>query len=254
MVVALRSLTDPNVGLENYEAIVSSPIAPHSFVLTIQVSVLVTGVCLLVAYPLAYLMTIAPTRVSLFLLMLTTVSLFLSQVARTFAWQVLLRDTGVINSTLMDLGIISQPLPLIRNAIGVTIGMTHVLLPVMILPLYVVMRRIDPEFMLAAASLGASPTRSFIRVFLPLSLPGVAAGSLLVFMLALGFYITPSLLGGGTFVMVGQLVVLQFRHVAWGFGSALSVALLVIVALILVVATRLGGLRDMLGLGEDLRV
>ena len=249
--VAIRSVTDPSVGLENYQSVATSLVAPHSFFVTLQISLIVTIICVALGYPLAYMITIAPPRVAGLLLALTLVSLFLSQVARTFAWEVILRDTGIINNALIGLGLISEPLPLIRNSIGVTIGMTNVLLPTMVLPIYVVMQRIDPEVGLAAASLGASPRRSFLRVFLPLSMPGIMAGCLLVFMLALGFYVTPSLLGGGTFVMVGELVVTQFHHLQWGFGSALAMVLLIIVAIVLVVAVRLVGIESMFGLASD---
>ena len=118
-----------------------------------------------------------------------------SLLVRTYAWQVILRDTGLINSTLQGWGLIDQPLDLYQTTTGVLLGMTQILLPFMVLPLFTTMARIDPELTKAAANLGASPTRAFLRVFLPLSIPGVLAGSLLVFVLALGFYITPALLG-----------------------------------------------------------
>jgi putative spermidine/putrescine transport system permease protein len=249
--VAVRSLTDPPGGLQNYQSIASSVIAPHSFLITLQVSVVVTAICVVLGYPLAYMITIAPPRVGRLLIALTLISLFISQVARTFAWEVILDDTGIINNALIGLGLIKTPLPLIRDALGVGIGMTNVLLPTMVLPIYVVMQRIDPEVGRAAAGLGASPRRSFLRVFLPLSFPGIISGCLLVFMLALGFYVTPSILGGGTFVMVGELVVNQFQNLDWGVGSALSVVLLIIVAIVLIVSAKLVGLESMFGIARE---
>ena len=171
-----------------------------------------------------------------------------SLLVRTFAWQVILRDTGIINRFLIDLGVISEPLTLIRTTGGVILGMSHILLPFMVLPIYAVMRRIDPEYGRAAANLGASPARAFLRVFVPLSLPGVVAGCLLVFVLALGFYITPALLGGLRDQMISQLIVQQVQQrLDWGFGTAMSVLLMVITLVVLFVASRAVRLRDVFG-------
>jgi ABC-type spermidine/putrescine transport system permease subunit I len=233
-----RSFTEPSVGLDNYVAVVTSTLAQRSLVVTLQTAVSVTVLCLVLAYPLAYLLTLAPPRVAGVLLTLVLISLWLNVVSRTFAWQVLLRDTGIINQLLTGAGLIERPIPLIRTPWGVAIGMTHVLLPTMILPIYVVMARIDPELGRAAANLGASPLASFFKIFLPLSLPGVLAGCLLVFVLALGFYITPVLLGGGGYLMIGQLVVQNIRLLQWGYGSALAVVLLLAAIATLAISAR----------------
>jgi ABC-type spermidine/putrescine transport system permease subunit I len=138
--------------------------------------------------------------------------------------------------------------PLIRTTLGVMIGMSHILLPFMVLPIYAVMRRIDPEFGRAAANLGATPSRAFFRVFMPLTLPGVLAGALLVFVLALGFYITPALLGGLRDQMISQLIVEEGQQALdWGSASAMAVVLMVITFAILFVASRLVHLRDVFG-------
>jgi ABC-type spermidine/putrescine transport system permease subunit I len=193
-------------------------------------------------------MTIVPGRVAGVLLIAVLLPFWSSLLVRTFAWQVILRDTGIINRFLLDLGVIHEPLALIRTTAGVIIGMSHILLPFMVLPLYAVMRRIDPEFGRAAANLGASPTTAFLRVFVPLSLPGIAAGSLLVFILALGFYITPALLGGLGDQMISQLIVQQIQQrLDWGFGTAMSVLLVAITLIVLLVASRLVRIRDVFG-------
>jgi len=250
--VAVDSLTDgPPGGLGNYRSIATSIVDPHSFLITLEISALVTVICALLGYALSYMIVVAPPTLGRLLIGLTLISLFISQVARTFAWEVILDDTGIINNVLISLHLISSPLPLIRDALGVSIGMTNVLLPTMVLPIWVVMARIDPEVGRAAAGLGASPTRSFLRVFLPLSLPGVIAGCLLTFMLAIGFYVTPSILGGGEFVMVGELIVNQFNYLQWGTGSALSVVLLVLVGLVLVISAKLVGIESLFGLGSE---
>jgi putative spermidine/putrescine transport system permease protein len=237
--MALRSFTDPSLGLANYQEFLDSPVGVPSLVRTVQTSAVVTLVCLILGYPLAYLMVMSPPRVAGALLSLMLVSLWLSIVARTFAWEAILRDTGLINRTLIDAGLIDHPLPLIRTPLGVAIGMVQVLLPTMVMPLYVIMSGIDRELPKAAAGLGASPFTSFRRVFLPLSTPGVLAGSLLVFVLAMGFYITPFLLGGGQHLMIGELVVDNVQHLRWGYGSAIAVILLVITLGGLVLASRL---------------
>ena len=196
----------------------------------------------------AYLITIVPGRVAGLLLIAVLLPFWSSLLVRTFAWQVILRDTGVINRFLENLGLISEPLPLIRTTLGVIIGMSHVLLPFMVLPIYAVMRRIDPEFGRAAANLGASPVRAFVRVFVPLTLSGVVAGSLLVFVLALGFYITPALLGGARDTMISQLIVSEVQQALdWGSASAMAVLLMAITFAILFVASRLIRLRDVFG-------
>ena len=249
--IALTSVTQPNVGVENFQTVLADPIFDHALYVTVTTAFWVTVVCLALGYPVAYLMTIAPAGVSRTFLMLLLVSLWLSQVARTFALQVILDDTGLINELLIGLGIINGPLPLIRDPLGVTIGMTQILLPTMILPLYVVMGRIDSDLGRAASGLGAGPVASFVRVFLPLSMPGILTGCLLVFVLSLGFYITPLILGGGGYIMISQLVVQQVQHLNQPIGSAESVVLLVMTITVLAVAGRLVGLGSLAGSGPE---
>ena len=247
--MSLRSVTDPpGAGLANYEQFFAEAAYVRILLNTFWIALLATVACLVVGYPFAYLMTIVPGRFAGLLLIAVLLPFWSSLLVRTFAWQVLLRDTGVINRFLLDLGVINEPLTLIRTTGGVIVGMSHILLPFMVLPLYAVMRRIDPEFGRAAANLGASPTAAFLRVFVPLSLPGVLAGCLLVFILALGFYITPALLGGLRDQMISQLIVQQIQQrLDWGFGTAMSVLLVGITLVILFVASRAIRLRDVFG-------
>jgi ABC-type spermidine/putrescine transport system permease subunit I len=242
-------VTDPpGAGLSNYEQFFAQRAYVQILTNTFWIALLATVTCLLVGYPFAYLMTIAPGRFAGLLLIAVLLPFWSSLLVRTFAWQVILRDTGIINRFLLDLGLINEPLTLIRTTLGVIIGMSHILLPFMVLPLYAVMRRIDPEFGRAAANLGATPTTAFFRVFLPLSLPGILAGCLLVFILALGFYITPALLGGLRDQMISQLIVQQIQQrLDWGFGTAMSVLLVGITLLILLVMSRAVRLRDVFG-------
>lgn len=247
--MAVRSVTDPvGAGLSNYERFFAEAAYVRVLTNTFWVAVLTTLSCLAVGYPFAYLMTIVPGRLGGLLLIAVLLPFWSSLLVRTFAWQVLLRDTGIINRFLLDLGVIAEPIPLIRTTGGVIIGMSHILLPFMVLPLYSVMRRIDPELGHAAANLGASPVRAFIRVFVPLSLPGVVAGCLLVFVLALGFYITPALLGGLRDQMISQLIVQQVQQALdWGFATAMSMLLLAATLAVLFLASRVIRLRDVYG-------
>jgi ABC-type spermidine/putrescine transport system permease subunit I len=244
-----RSVTDPaDAGLSNYERFFAEEAYVRVLLNTFWIAVLATAACLVIGYPFAYLMTIVPGRWTGLLLIAVLLPFWSSLLVRTFAWQVLLRDTGVINRFLLDLGLISEPLTLIRTTGGVILGMSHILLPFMVLPIYAVMRRIDPEYGRAAANLGASPLSAFIRVFVPLSVPGVLAGCLLVFVLALGFYITPALLGGLSDQMISQLIVAQVQQrLDWGFGTAMSVLLVGITLVILLIASRAIRLRDVFG-------
>ena len=248
-IMSVRSVTDPpGAGLSNYTRFFGDESYLRVLTNTFWIALISTVTCLLVGYPYAYLMTIVPGRVAGLLLIAVLLPFWSSLLVRTFAWQVILRDTGIINRFLLDVRLISEPLTLIRTTAGVILGMSHILLPFMVLPIYAVMRRIDPEYGRAAANLGAPPASAFLRVFVPLSLPGVVAGVLLVFVLALGFYITPELLGGLRDQMISQLIVQQIQQrLDWGFGTAMSVVLLVITLVILFIASRVIRLRDVFG-------
>jgi putative spermidine/putrescine transport system permease protein len=249
VLMSIRSVTDPiGAGLSNYERFFTQEAYIHVLTNTFWIAFVSTVTCLVIGYPFAYLMTVVPGRVAGLLLIAVLLPFWSSLLVRTFAWQVILRDTGIINRFLIDLGLISAPLTLIRTTGGVILGMSHILLPFMVLPIYAVMRRIDPEYGRAAANLGAPPVSAFLRIFLPLSLPGVVAGSLLVFVLALGFYITPALLGGLRDQMISQVIVQQVQQrLDWGFGTAMSVLLMVVTLVILFIASRAIRLRDVFG-------
>jgi putative spermidine/putrescine transport system permease protein len=249
VLMSIRSVTDPvGAGLSNYERFFTQEAYLHVLTNTFWIAFVSTVTCLVIGYPFAYLMTVVPGRVAGLLLIAVLLPFWSSLLVRTFAWQVILRDTGIINTFLIDLGLISEPLTLIRTTGGVILGMSHILLPFMVLPIYAVMRRIDPEYGRAAANLGAPPVSAFLRIFVPRSLPGVVAGSLLVFVLALGFYITPALLGGLRDQMISQVIVQQVQQrLDWGVGTAMSVLLMVITLVILFIASRAIHLRDVFG-------
>ena len=252
--MSIRSVTEPpDAGLSNYTRFFEQEAYVRVLANTFWIASLTTAVCLLIGFPFAYLMTAVPGRIAGLLLIAVLLPFWSSLLVRTFAWQVILRDTGLLNSFLMDHGLTREPLPLVRTTTGVIIGMSHILLPFMVLPIWAVLRRIDPEFSRAAANLGASPATAFRRVVLPLSLPGVLAGCLLVFVLALGFYITPALLGGPRDQMISQLIVEQVqRTLDWGFAAAMSVLLMAFTLAILFVASRAVRVQDVFGsAGEE---
>ena len=240
-VVAL-SFWGPELTLRNYAAAFQDPVFYWVLGKTLEVGVLTTLGCLVLGYPVAHLMATARPGMANVLLAIVLLSFWTSLLVRTYAWMVLLGRRGVVNSLLMAVGAIEQPLPLMYNLFGLQVGMVHVLLPLMILPLYSVMTGIDATLVRAAQNLGAGPVRAFLRVFLPLSLPGVAAGSLLVFMVAIGYFITPALLGGRTDMMVGQLIELQIAELLnWRYGATLVTLLLGLVLALFVGYQRLVG-------------
>lgn len=194
---------------------------------TFEISAVVTLTCLLLGYPLAYwLSTLAPRRANI-LMILVLVPFWTSVLVRSAAWIVLLQTNGLVNRSLLELGFVSEPLPLLFNRLGVIIAMVHILLPFMILPLYSVMKSVPPTYLRAAVSLGSSPLSAFFRVYMPQTYPGMGAGGLLVFILSIGYYVTPALLGGADDQMLSYYIA-QYTNVTvnWGMACALGAVLL----------------------------
>ncbi len=237
--VFIRSVTDPQPGLQNYVWLFTTEANMVVAVRTFGTSFVVTLVCLVLAYPYAYLMTVVTDRTRNLLQLFVMLPLWTSILVRTLAWMVLLQDTGPINAFLQSaFGI--GPLPLIRTTFGVALGMVQVLLPFMVLPLYSAMAKIDKRLLPAAANLGAPPITRFFTVYLPLSRPGIFAGSVTVFILGLGFYIIPALLGSSKEMMMSALIQQQISvFLMWGQGTTLGVFLLLSTILVLVLVTRL---------------
>ena len=215
---------------------------------TFELSFLVTGVSILLGYPLAYIIAQARPRIAALLLLLVLFPIWTSLLVRCYAWLVLLQRRGLINTWLSDLGFIDGPLRLVHNFTGTSIGMVHIMLPFMVLPLYASMRAINPDYMRAAANLGASPVQAFWQIFVPLSLPGLAAGIVIVFVLCLGFYVTPALLGGGRVMMWSMQIERNVSYYGdWGAASALGVVLLVMTLGILWLLGRVIGFDKLTG-------
>lgn len=222
-----RSLFDPSWTTEHYVQAATGAVWGKIFRNTFEISLFTTLGVLFLGYPLAYLLATISSRVRNLLLPLIIIPFWTSVLVRAYAWIGVLGRKGILNVFLTDIGLISSPLALLYNRPGVYIGMIHYLLPFMIFAIFVVMRGIPKTLLQAAEGLGASPLRSFLRVYFPLSLPGVGSGCLLVFILALGFFITPALLGGPKEVMLSMIIQQQISEALnWGFAAALSVILL----------------------------
>ncbi|MET0992713.1 MAG: ABC transporter permease, partial [Mycobacterium sp.] len=216
-------------GLGNYAWILSSDTAMGALIRTFAVAALVTGITLVLAYPYAYLMLVSGPRARAALTLIALLPFWTSLMVRTFAWMILLQDNGIVAALTGQ--------SFLGTTTGVVIGMTQVLLPFMVLPLYATMTAVDTRLVPAAQTLGASPPKAFVQVFLPLTLPGVAAGCLTVFITALGFYVTPALLGSPQDAMISQQIFTQVNGLLkWGRGGALGTVLLVLTLALLGIA------------------
>jgi putative spermidine/putrescine transport system permease protein/mannopine transport system permease protein len=225
--VVLRSVLEPQPGFANYSKVLLSGPFVQILLYTLEVAAIVTAVCLLLAYPVAALT--ARMRGTALRLMtgLIVGSLWTSAVIRSYAWMILFQRYGVVNQALVALGIAAAPVRILQTTTAVAIGMVHILLPFMLLPLIATMRQIDPNLLRAGRVLGADPVRLFLRVYLPLSMPGIIAGTVLVFITSLGFFITPSLLGGGRSTMAAMIIEQEADiYLDWPLASAIATVLL----------------------------
>ncbi len=239
----LVSVTEPSLGLGNYAKLLGDAAYGRVLFNTFFVAGVVTCVTLVIGYPVAWLLAILPARTAHLLMAAILLSMWTNLLARTYGWMVLLQRTGIINRTLIDLGLINEPLPLINNLFGVTIGMTYIMLPYVILPLHATLSGIDPAIMQAAAITGAKPRQIFWRILLPLSLPGIGAGCLMVFVMALGYYVTPALLGGTANMMLAEMIAQQVQSLLnWGLGSAAAFILLAVTLVFFAIYVRVVGL------------
>ncbi|MEK9620694.1 MAG: ABC transporter permease [Alphaproteobacteria bacterium] len=241
---------DGSFSFENYERMLNSRAYFRIFMTTFKISMLTTLFCALLGYPLAYFMSQISRKWASICMIGVLIPFWTSLLVRTYAWLVLLQKKGLVNDIAIDLGLIAEPIKFVHNTSGTLIGMVHIMLPFLILPLYANMRAIDSHCIKAASSLGATPTRAFWTVFFPLSIPGLLAGLLIVFVLCLGFYVTPAVLGGGKVIMAAMKISSNIElYFSWGAASALGVVLLVVTMIILFIASKLVSL-DQLGQGR----
>jgi putative spermidine/putrescine transport system permease protein len=242
------SFFSPDLTFKHYQSFFETMANLYSLRVTFEISSLVTAICLLIGYPMSYYLSTRPAKKANLLLILVLIPLWTSVLVRTYAWIAILGRNGVINQLLQKSGIIEQPLKLIYNQLGLTIGMVHVMMPFMVLSLYSVMVGIDRNLLKAAQNLGASPFRAFRKVFLPLSMPGIFAGCILVFIISVGFFVTPALLGGPTDLMI-SMVIDQAVEVMlnWGFASAASFILLFLILSIFLISGKMVGFDKLWG-------
>ncbi len=236
------------LSLSNYTRMFDSKSYTRIFITTFKVSILTTVFCVLISYPFSYFLSQLPKRWAAVGLFTVLLPFWTSLLVRTYAWLVVLQRKGLVNEWGIELGLWDQPLKLAHNLNGTLVGMVHIMLPFMVLPLYASMRAINADYVKAASNLGATPTRAFWLVFFPLSLPGLLAGMVVVFVLCLGFFVTPAVLGGGKVIMVSMkietLIDLFFN---FGTASALGVVLMVLTLAVLFLAHRLLRLDKVLG-------
>lgn len=244
LMLLLRSVMEPEPGLGNYAALFGSSTYLRIFLNTFTVSAVVTVLSVLIGFPVAWMLAIMPSRWAAIVFAIILLSMWTNLLARTYAWMVLLQRTGLINKTLMGMGIIDEPLTLVNNLTGVTIGMVYIMLPFVILPLRGVIKSIDPAILQAASVCGATRGQALRRVLVPLALPGIAAGSLMVFVMSLGYFVTPALLGGTSNMMLAEMIA-QFVQslVNWGMGGAAAFVLLVVTLALYALQLRLFGTR-----------
>ncbi|MEM7222687.1 MAG: ABC transporter permease [Pseudomonadota bacterium] len=215
---------------------------------TMWMSALITVLCLILGFPISYLLATLPTAKSNLLLILVLLPFWTSLLVRTSAWIAILQQEGIINDILVSIGLISDDgrLRMIHNQVGTIVAMTHVLLPFMVLPLFSVMKTIPPSYMRAARSLGANPTLAFVRVYVPQTVPGIGAGGILVFIIAIGYYITPALVGGTQGTLISNFIAYHMSvSLNWGLAAALGVILLGLVLALYIIYDKIVGIDNM---------
>jgi ABC-type spermidine/putrescine transport system permease subunit I len=244
----LSEIGGPSAILAKFVAISSSRAVVSALITTNWIALLVTALTLIAGYPIAYYLSTGNRLRFTLVLFCIIVPYFTSVIVRTYSWMVLLGRNGVINQMLLSLGVIDAPLPLLYNKFGIVIGMTYVLLPYMILTLYAAMKAIDPSYMRAGLALGASPAYAFRRIYLPLSAHGAISGGLIVFILAIGFFITPALMGGPSDVMIAMLIERSVEILLdWQGAAVMSLLLLALTLVLFAIYYRVTDVRRMMG-------
>jgi putrescine transport system permease protein len=240
--------TGLQVSLDNFALLASDSLYIRAWLNAVGFAAAATGIALLLGYPMAYAIVRAPAAWRGRLLLLVILPFWTSFLIRVYAWIGLLKGNGLVNNALIALGLIDAPLPLLNNGFSVMVGLVYSYLPFMVLPLYAALEKLDPALLEAAADLGCRPRQAFWRVTLPLSIPGVAAGALLVFIPMCGEFVIPDLLGGPSTLMIGKVLWDEFfTNRDWPVASAVAVAMLVMLLL------PMAALRRFLGGAEELR-
>jgi putative spermidine/putrescine transport system permease protein len=242
------SVTLPEPGFGQYGKAVTDPLIQSVFFRTFRICLIVTICAVAAAYAIAYVWVRGTPAQRLVTELCILIPFWISVLTRAFGWVALLSNRGLINTWLQAAGIISEPLTMVRNEFGVVLGMMHFLIPFAVFPIASAMRSLDERVFLAARGMGASRLRIFWSIFVPMTLPGILGAGLMVFVFALGFFITPAILGGGRSVMIAELIYLRlFQSPDWGLGAAISVILMLIVGALLILMLRLVRPNKMLG-------
>lgn len=246
-----QTIVSEGVGFfDNLTRTISSPFILKIFWNTLFISALVTVICLFLAYPLAYGLCYASGLTKIIILICIVVPYFTSIIVRTFSWMVILGQYGLINQILLSLGVVNKPILFMYNRIGVLIGMVYVLLPYLTLTIFAAMKSIDRGLLTAAYSMGASKLYAFRHVFLPLTIPGVISGSLIVFILSLAFFITPSLMGGSNDLMAAMLIQREIEiNLNWSLAAVISIVLLLLTLILFYFYSKYTDLDRMMGKG-----
>ena len=241
------SFTLPEPGLGQYGALITDPLVQSVFVRTLRICVVVTLASVVAAYAIAVVWVRGTPAQRMAAEFCILIPFWISVLTRAFGWVALLSNRGLINTWLQGIGFISEPLALVRNEFGVIVGMTHFLTPFAVFPLASAMRSLDDRVLLAARGLGASRTRTFWTIFVPMTMPGIVGAAAIVFVFALGFFVTPAILGGGRSVMVAELVWLRvFQSPDWGLAGAMSVVLVLFVGVLMALVFRYVRPRQMI--------
>lgn len=241
------SVTLPEPGVGQYVKAVSDPLIISVFIRTFRICLIVSILAIAAAYCIAYVWVRGTPMQRLAMEICILIPFWISILTRAFGWVALLTNRGLINTWLQQIGIISEPLTLVRNEFGVVLGMTHFLIPFAVFPIASAMRSLDERVLMAARGMGATRLRTFWAIFVPMTLPGVLGAGIIVFVFALGFFITPAILGGGRSVMIAELIYLRlFQSPDWGLGAAMSVILMLIVAGLLALMMRYARPKSML--------
>lgn len=242
------SFSDPTLGMGNYEKLLTSDSLARIIWTTVRVCLVTTAFSVMIGYCIAYAMVHAHQKQQNAMLALLLISFWISVLVRTFSWLMLLGTNGLLNNSLEAMNIISEPIALVRNELGVLIGMVHYMVPYAVLPLLANMQGLDPRILQASRNLGASGGQTFRKVYFPLTKPGVVAASLLVFILSLGFYVTPAILGGGKVLMVAEYISVQLLvTLKWGTAAMLATLMLFGVMALLYIMSRFMKLSTVFG-------
>jgi putative spermidine/putrescine transport system permease protein len=242
------SVSEPALGLQNYAALIDNTFLHRIWLNTLRVCALTTLIAVIGGYLVAYVMAQVSAHHRSLMIFCIVLTFWLSVLIRAFAWVMILRTEGVLNTALLSLGLIEQPVRLVRNEIGVLIGMAHYMLPIAVLPMYSNMQTISRTYVNAARGLGARAWQTFFWVYLPLTKPGIIAAAVLVFIFSLGFYITPAILGGGRVVMIAEYIRVSFDEtLRWGYATMLASTLLIALSLGLALLARVVNVRRVFG-------